>query len=317
MKNCSILILFAILFGFRPLSADVPALINYQGRIAQPGATGSVNFTITFGLFPSPAGGESLWEEAHPITAVDGLFNVLLGSLDPFPDGLFRQDSLYLSLSTEADGELQPRQQLVSVAYAMRSREAENVAATIISPIGIQLLGSGGAWDSSGVLETPLLKADSLAVGDIPVINSEGRWVGPGNPTTGSALPDTIIFLDLESDVVFFGQDFESVGFDQFVDVEGPATLEFQLHFQAVTNFGFEVRLGYKQVTPINVDLGSIGSISAGQPSSDSFGTTVQTYGLLKNVESGNYRIWVEGRGESNITTVTVIRGLIVIKVYR
>ena len=70
-------------------------------------------------------------------------------------------------------------------------------------------------------------------------------------------------------------------------------------------------------MTPINVDLGSIGSISAGQPSSDSFGTTVQTYGLLKNVESGNYRIWVEGRGESNITTVTVIRGLIVIKVYR
>ena len=232
MKNCSILILFAILFGFRPLSADVPALINYQGRIAQPGATGSVNFTITFGLFPSPAGGESLWEEAHPITAVDGLFNVLLGSLDPFPDGLFRQDSLYLSLSTEADGELQPRQQLVSVAYAMRSREAENVAATIISPIGIQLLGSGGAWDSSGVLETPLLKADSLAVGDIPVINSEGRWVGPGNPTTGSALPDTIIFLDLESDVVFSDRISSRLGSISLSTSRDPPPLNFSCIFR-------------------------------------------------------------------------------------
>ena len=83
-----------------------------------------------------------------------------------------------------------------------------------------------------------------------------------------------------------------------------------------MTNFSFEVQLGYKQVTPVNVNLGPIGSISAGLSSAGKIGTTVQTYGLLKDVQSGNYRIWVEGRGESNVTA-TVIRGQIIVKFYR
>ena len=307
-------LIFAAIIGSHTLSADVPPLINYQGRITETDGNPET-LTITFRLHTASTGGEALWEESQPVSATAGVFNVLLGSLEPFPAGVFRRDSLFLSLATET-GELLPRQRVVSVAYAMRSGEADNIAATTITPSSIELVGGGGTWDATGTLTTLLLTVDSLSVGDTAVLDSEGRWVGPGQPAQSAQL-DTTIFYDLEGDVVFFGPEFESVGFDQFIDVEGLVDLEFQLYFQLVTNFPFEVRLGYKQVTPVNVDLGPIGSIAAGLPSTGIIGTTVQTYGLLRDVETGNYRFWIEARGGSNITSATVIRGQIVVKVYR
>ena len=71
---------------------------------------------------------------------------------------------------------------------------------------------------------------------------------------------------------VFFGPEFRSVDFDQFFDVVGSVNLEFQLRLQLVTNFAFEVRLGYKQVSPVNIDLGPIGDISAGLSSTGKIG---------------------------------------------
>lgn len=310
------LILAAIAFGFKPSLAEVPRLINYQGRISESdGSTGNSDLTLTFNLYSSATDGESLWQEVHTVIPTDRVFNVLLGSLQPLPDLVQLQDSLFLSLSTETDGELLPRQQMVSVAYALRANVADNVAAKTITPAAVQLSDGAGIWNSSGVLETVVGKMDSLVVGDTPVIDSDGRWIG-----LGATHLDSIVIIDLDigpvGTVVFFGPEFLSVGFDQFLDVEGPVDLEFHLSLQLVTNFPFEVRLGYKQVIPINVDLGPIGSISAGLPSTGKIGTTVQTYGLLRNVESGNYRIWVEGRGDSNVTA-TVVRGQIIVKFYR
>ena len=304
--------------GFGSLVAEVPRLINYQGHASQ--SDGDSNLTLTFSLFPAPSGGESLWQEVHTITPSNGVFNVLLGSLEPLPDSIFQQEDLYLSLATETEGELLPRQQLVSVAFAIRASEAENVASTTITPSAIQLSDGTGFWDSSGTLATVLGKLGSLVVGEAPVINSEGKWIGPGSEPVQATNLDSILIIDLPidqgSNVVFFDPEFESVGFDQFLDVEGPVDLEFQLRLQLVTNFPFEVRLGYKQVTPVNVVLGPIGPASAGLSSTGKIGTTVQTYGLLRNVESGNYRIWVEGRGDSNVTA-TVVRGQIIVKFYR
>ena len=240
-----------------PSLAEVPRLINYQGRISESdGSTGNSDLTFTFNLYSSATDGESLWQEVHTAIPTDRVFNVLLGSLQPLPDLVQLQDSLFLSLSTETDGELLPRQQIVSVAYALRANVADNVAATTIKPAAVQLSDGAGIWNSSGVLETAVGKVDSLVVGNTPVINSDGRWIG-----LGATHLDSIVIIDLDigpvGTVVFFGPEFLSVGFDQFLDVEGPVDLEFQLSLQLVTNFPFEVRLGYKQVIPINVDPGS------------------------------------------------------------
>ena len=313
------LILAAIGMGFTPLLGEVPRLINYQGRLSQVGGSADdSNLTLTFRLYSESTGGESIWQEVHTVTSTDGIFNVLLGSLEPFSDSVLQQDSLFLSLSTKVDDELLPRQQLVSVVFALRADEATNVAAVTITPAAVHLSDGAGIWHASGILETAAAKVDSLIIGEMPVINSEGSWIGKGTQPGQATQSDSTLILNLGSgaaggDVVFFGPEFRSVGFDQFFDVVGSVNLEFQLRLQLVTNFAFEVRLGYKQVSPVNIDLGPIGDISAGLSSTGKFGTTVQTYGLLKNVGSGNYRIWVEGRGESNVTA-KVIRGQIIIK---
>ena len=103
------LILAAIAIGFMPSLAEVPRLINYQGRISESdGSTGNSDLTFTFNLYSSATDGESLWQEVHTVIPTDRVFNVLLGSLQPLPDLVQLQDSLFLSLSTETDGELLP-----------------------------------------------------------------------------------------------------------------------------------------------------------------------------------------------------------------
>ena len=132
-------LIFAAIIGSHTLSADVPPLINYQGRITETDGNPET-LTITFRFHTASTGGEALWEESQPVSATAGVFNVLLGSLEPFPAGVFQRDSLFLSLATET-GELLPRQRVVSVAYAMRSGEADNIAATTITPSSIELVG--------------------------------------------------------------------------------------------------------------------------------------------------------------------------------
>jgi hypothetical protein len=111
------------------LSKTVPALLNYQGFLATSDS-GAVNeiLAMTFRLFDAEIGGSQLWFEIHPAVEVrDGLFQVLLGSVTPFPDGLF--DGSQLWLQTEVGTEvLSPRKPIVSVAYSQRAEDADQAA---------------------------------------------------------------------------------------------------------------------------------------------------------------------------------------------
>ena len=220
-----ILVLLLLVARHGTALSDVPLLINYQGQLT---GTSGAEVELTFRLFPTDSGGESLWEETHTVATSGSGFSVLLGSLLPLPDAVFESENLYLSLSTE-DEELVPRQRIVSVIFSKKAGVAENVTPSTITPSAIQLIDGQGLWNSEG-LETGTLKVDSLVVGETPVINSSATWVGPSQPAQSTRLY-TIIVLDFEGDVVFFDQDFESVGFDQFIDVEGPVTLEFDCAF--------------------------------------------------------------------------------------
>jgi hypothetical protein len=83
---------------------------------------------MTFRLFDSETKGAELWSETHPVVAVrGGLFQVLLRSVTPFPDGLFEGEIRWLQ--TEVGGEiLAPRKPLTSVAYSRMAGEAEHAA---------------------------------------------------------------------------------------------------------------------------------------------------------------------------------------------
>jgi len=89
MKIQNILIVLLISLGILLANAlaqnTVPTMINYQGFLTD--TTGKAldgTYMLTFRLFEEPTGAASIrWEEEHSdVKVVNGLFNVLLGSLD-------------------------------------------------------------------------------------------------------------------------------------------------------------------------------------------------------------------------------------------
>ena len=103
--------------------ADVPALINYQGKIADAdGLPVEGELSITFRIYDAASGGSSLWEEAQTVMVLNGVYNTLLGSVSAFDEDLFDGAERYLSIQVGDDEESSSRSQLVSTPYAMNAK---------------------------------------------------------------------------------------------------------------------------------------------------------------------------------------------------
>jgi hypothetical protein len=109
-----------------PLSFPAPPahLINYQGRLTDDvGVAVSDTVDMTFRIFGVLAGGTELWSEAQADVLVQqGIYNVLLGSVQAFDTGIFANTTLFLEV--EVDGEtLSPRARITSVPFAIKAEE--------------------------------------------------------------------------------------------------------------------------------------------------------------------------------------------------
>jgi len=126
--------------------ASVPTIMNYQGKLTDTEGnplTGPYN--MTFYLFTAASGGSAIWSENHTSVAVtDGIYNVILGSINPLATGLFNDNDL-VYLEVEIEGEsLAPRQQLTSAPYALKARVSDAVVSGGITTVMIK----DGAVDS-------------------------------------------------------------------------------------------------------------------------------------------------------------------------
>lgn len=109
-------------------NAQVPQLINYQGKLKD--ASGNpVDDTVKmqFSMYDAETGGTGLWAETQTVQVTDGLFNVLLGSVNPIPYSVFSGAEVYLELKVRSDPAMTPRQRLVSVGYAMHADDADKL----------------------------------------------------------------------------------------------------------------------------------------------------------------------------------------------
>ena len=126
-KILSVVIFFLFCVSFVSF-AQVPRLINYQGRL-----TDSSNkplegaYNLTFRIYDAEIAGNLLWEEVHPGVVVEkGIFSILLGSINVEDFGNLSFDKPYwLAIKVGDDPEMQPRQMIASGAYAIRSETAE------------------------------------------------------------------------------------------------------------------------------------------------------------------------------------------------
>lgn len=109
-----------------PLATST-STISYQGRLADAAGdplTGVYN--LEFRIYDVPTGGAPLWEElwtgGNSVQISDGLFNVMLGSLNPnLATVIEGQNELYLGITVGTDSEMSPRVQLGSVPFSMQA----------------------------------------------------------------------------------------------------------------------------------------------------------------------------------------------------
>ncbi len=133
MKTFAIILLslFLITVSF----TQVPQLINYQGKLDSAGVPLSGTRNLTFRIYSVATAGTALWTETQTgVTITVGIFNVLLGSVAPFPGTLFTTTGeRYLGITVGTGTEMVPRYRITSTAFSIRAANADNVADNIIT----------------------------------------------------------------------------------------------------------------------------------------------------------------------------------------
>jgi hypothetical protein len=113
-----------LLLAASSMLAEVPGLINYQGRLTDDQGI-PVNGTVSIVFTIYNAAEVPQWSETHPsVTVTDGLFDVILGAgnpANPIHPSTTELSELYLGIKVGADPELTPRVRLTAVPYAFQS----------------------------------------------------------------------------------------------------------------------------------------------------------------------------------------------------
>ena len=110
--------------------------IAYQGRLADADGTPLTGiYGMIFRLYDVAAGSGPLWEEqwtgSNSVEVSDGLFNVMLGSIDnTLAESIEGYDQLYLGITVGTDDEMAPRVQLGSVPFAVQATTLADGAKT-------------------------------------------------------------------------------------------------------------------------------------------------------------------------------------------
>ena len=142
------------------VSAQVPLSINYQGRLSSSSGlvNGSVSLVLRF--YTNETLGVSIYEDSNTVTVTDGSYSTFIGddtTSGSFVSALSTTSNLYLE--TVVNGvALTPREQIVSVAYAIRAD-------------GVKDSGINSAMIKDGVVQLSDLDTNSV---DSLYVNAAG-----------------------------------------------------------------------------------------------------------------------------------------------
>jgi len=121
-KNVLVLIFVLLFFTAISLVAQTKQLLNYQGRLTLKDNKPVPNLVkMDFSIWSSAEGGDKIWEELdRAIQVQDGIFNVALGDVVPFPENIFLPtEDRYLEIKVNGE-KLAPRFRLTSAPYVVQ-----------------------------------------------------------------------------------------------------------------------------------------------------------------------------------------------------
>ena len=122
-SKCFLMVAGLMLVLFSYSSAQVPQMINYQGKLTDSlGAPVNDTIQMVFSIYAEEAGINLLWADTQTTVIIDkGVFNVLLGSGNLIPYSVFDGNIRFLGVKVGSDPEITPRRPMVSVPYAYRA----------------------------------------------------------------------------------------------------------------------------------------------------------------------------------------------------
>jgi len=118
-----VIVFVGLILTIGMMSADVPNLIDYQGRLTDDSENPlDGSYSIVFSIYDVDTGGTAIWSETQgSIDVNDGLFQVTLGSSTSLPEDLFDDSDRWIGINVAGDGEMSPRTKIVSVPFALQS----------------------------------------------------------------------------------------------------------------------------------------------------------------------------------------------------
>lgn len=163
--------------------ADVPQMINYQGRLTDSlGNAVTGTFNVLFAIYDQAADGSVLWQEQHsdlngnPVDVQNGLFSVLLGEVIPISDTVFNDTVRWLGIKVGSDPEVSPRTRLVTVPYAYRVATIDGSTGGVVSE-NVEIdghVGIGLAANDSATLRVQRIGVDGPPV--VHIRDSSQSW---------------------------------------------------------------------------------------------------------------------------------------------
>lgn len=159
-------LLFAVFFASRVgvlAAAGINHQISFQGKVVNKDGTNVAdnNYNFTFSIYNVLSGGSSIWTETWSsgttqVAVTSGIFNVNLGTYSSIPGTVdFNNDSVYLGVNFNGDGEMSPRIRATAVPYAYNAEKVNgltvtNTNGTLTIPSG-KTIAFGDSFVTTGV----------------------------------------------------------------------------------------------------------------------------------------------------------------------
>lgn len=175
-------------------AASWPSRLNYQGQLTDSSgvAVADGSYNIVFAIYNVASGGVALWSETQNVNVAKGLFNVVLGGVTPISlSSVNLTDDLWVGLNVNSNGEMVPRQQLLSSVYALNANLLQGTQPGTSAYNLVQLDVTGkipAGLVNGGSVSVPLSLSGSNA-GSILSANNSGTGLAVSATTNSSTNP--------------------------------------------------------------------------------------------------------------------------------